>query len=789
MSEFETRRPLVRVMVTETRDSGVYVKVHETARSGYIRRRELSWDRRVRVIPRMPQPGEEIDAVVLGDDDHGYLRLSTRLLTDPWKDVISERRYRKGQQVEGEVVNIRHYGAYVQVEPGVDAVLWFRDIPRLPNQAIDEILRVGDRVLGVIKELDLERRKMELSIWDALCELEATEHRWKTQVELFEDKQAAFQTLESFEQPVSKMVTGSGFEVVRRFHPPIARPKRFLVVDDDANDLDLICRRLEQEYGVQVLGVRNGDEAAAAIKQGLAFGMALIDLKLNGEHGTEVAEKIWRVRGDQVPILFMSAAQPLDLETAAIDTVKTPLIEKNADEVIDWVDRMCSGYLVDQNVTANEGLQGGDLFVRQLEMTAFARRSLEDRLQEMLAALRKHTQVAQTLVVELDLADRTVSVIAADPPLPDYIVERSIGALYYSPVRGVIEDEEEVRVNQIQQRDLEGRFKNFFPLLSYRSCFGIPLMIPDHVTRHALFVLDGRFGSFDIRRRKRRVQQCQQAGRFLGVAIERSLLLEHMRRYQKRYSQGQLAEDLIHELNNKLSGLRTQAARLQGIMPEEPCRSNSGTQDWFDKAKDAVAELAGVETELRELVKSYERLARHDFDAVDVNEVVQKVRSQLERTAREAGVDIVLDLGVDLPSARCIYSQLQQVVMNLVLNAIQQIKHHQQQFRAIRQELPGQVLLLSRGQVVVQTRCQDSGLPWPVQIRVIDTGPGAHWQQRDRIFSMGFSNRGGAGLGLFISRNLIEATGGQVTLAASMMLVGSMFVIELPHHTSPGDGK
>ncbi len=52
---------------------------------------------------------------------------------------------------------------------------------------------------------------------------------------------------------------------------------------------------------------------------------------------------------------------------------------------------------------------------------------------------------------------------------------------------------------------------------------------------------------------------------------------------------------------------------------------------------------------------------------------------------------------------------------------------------------------------------------------------------------MGISNRGGAGLGLYISRNLIEMAGGEVSLSGSLIFVGSEFTVDLPAFASAGE--
>ena len=70
---------------------------------------------------------------------------------------------------------------------------------------------------------------------------------------------------------------------------------------------------------------------------------------------------------------------------------------------------------------------------------------------------------------------------------------------------------------------------------------------------------------------------------------------------------------------------------------------------------------------------------------------------------------------------------------------------------------------------------------WPVQVRFLDSGPGAHYQLWERIFDFGFTTRsGGAGLGLTISRQIATSLGGRLRVQESYMLWGTTFVLELP---------
>ena len=82
--------------------------------------------------------------------------------------------------------------------------------------------------------------------------------------------------------------------------------------------------------------------------------------------------------------------------------------------------------------------------------------------------------------------------------------------------------------------------------------------------------------------------------------------------------------------------------------------------------------------------------------------------------------------------------------------------------------------------VFVQTKHVENNKKLPIEIRIMDSGPGIHWRNWERNFAQGYSGRGGAGLGLHISRGLIERMGGQLFLLDSILFVGSAFVVQLP---------
>jgi signal transduction histidine kinase len=173
-------------------------------------------------------------------------------------------------------------------------------------------------------------------------------------------------------------------------------------------------------------------------------------------------------------------------------------------------------------------------------------------------------------------------------------------------------------------------------------------------------------------------------------------------------------------------------------------------------------------------------MAGENWEAVDVNAVVEKVKLQMNKLAEEEEVTIHIEAG-DLPLARAISSRLEQILLNLVLNAIQQISKQRETMAALPKQEEGDLALLQKGQIIIRPQVVETDPDRPIQILVLDTGPGIPYPDRKRIFLLDTTTREeGHGWGLFISRNLAELMHGRLRLAGSLRFIGSAFAVELP---------
>jgi signal transduction histidine kinase len=353
--------------------------------------------------------------------------------------------------------------------------------------------------------------------------------------------------------------------------------------------------------------------------------------------------------------------------------------------------------------------------------------------------------------------------------------------LYYSPVRQVIEENQEFLDNNIDPND--SKFKNFFSSVDFVSCLGLPIPLLDQETDHALFLLSDEQNGFSDRDDigRRRLEFARIGVYFLSVAIEREALLNFMYRYQEKYALGHLLGDMVHETNHKLSTLIHDVSNLRSRFASLPNWEDAGrVRYWLNAMEKEVDNIEIHSGEISMLIESFDRQAKYKYERIDVNDVVKKAAWQVKTTALEKKTTIHLDLDPALPKSVGVSLQVEQVVFNLVLNAIQMIEVYIDNLEKARRLLDLGSPLLQQGMVIVQTRCVGSEDAQAIEIRVIDNGPGIHWSQQDLIFLEDFSGRGGAGRGLSLSLNLVERMGGSLKLHNSLRFFGSVFSITLP---------
>lgn len=166
--------------ISGMRDFGAFVDLGGA--DGLVHISELSWHRidHPREVVKL---GDEVEVYVLGvDQESGRISLSRKkLLPNPWDTVA--QRYAQNQLVEGKVTRILDYGAFAEIEPGVEGLLHVSQLSRNPVEDPRAVVKEGEVHLLRIVSIDQKRQRIGLSL-KAVTPTEQIE--WMAQKELAE---------------------------------------------------------------------------------------------------------------------------------------------------------------------------------------------------------------------------------------------------------------------------------------------------------------------------------------------------------------------------------------------------------------------------------------------------------------------------------------------------------------------------------------------------------------------------------------------------------------------------
>ena len=148
--------------VVSITDYGAFVEL-EKGVEGLVHISEMSWTHHVRHPSKLVQVGDSVEAMVLNvDREHQKISLGIKQLEpDPWSTV--EQRYPIGTRHEGRVRNLTAFGAFVELEDGIDGLVHISDLSWTRRvQHPSEIMKKGDLAQVVILNIDVENRKISL---------------------------------------------------------------------------------------------------------------------------------------------------------------------------------------------------------------------------------------------------------------------------------------------------------------------------------------------------------------------------------------------------------------------------------------------------------------------------------------------------------------------------------------------------------------------------------------------------------------------------------------------------
>jgi two-component system NtrC family sensor kinase len=230
-------------------------------------------------------------------------------------------------------------------------------------------------------------------------------------------------------------------------------------------------------------------------------------------------------------------------------------------------------------------------------------------------------------------------------------------------------------------------------------------------------------------------------------------LQQQVVRAERLATLGELAAGVVHELNNPLTSITVYAEYLVRKLESQGAEVTD-----VEKLRRIGASAQRILRFSRDLVQ-YARPSGTDLESVDVASVVRSSVSICEHLVERGGIDLGIDVDPELPVIQAVAGQLEQVLINLITNAVHAVENG--------------------GRVCVRARVHG---PSTIELEVTDSGPGIPEPDRERIFEPFFTTKPdgkGTGLGLPIVRNIIDQHRGEISVGSSD-LGGAAFRVILP---------
>jgi small subunit ribosomal protein S1 len=171
----ERYRPGMRVQgkVRNLTDFGAFVEL-ENGVDGLLHISDMSWTRNIGHPSEILKKGQDVEAQILNvDRENKRISLGLKQVQpDPWDSVA--RRYPMGSRVTGKVVRLTDFGAFIELEPGVDGLLHISQMANRPISSAGEIVNVGDELTLMVIRVDPQERRIGLSLKELAHAFEPT---------------------------------------------------------------------------------------------------------------------------------------------------------------------------------------------------------------------------------------------------------------------------------------------------------------------------------------------------------------------------------------------------------------------------------------------------------------------------------------------------------------------------------------------------------------------------------------------------------------------------------------
>lgn len=517
----------------------------------------------------------------------------------------------------------------------------------------------------------------------------------------------------------------------------------FVYVVDDEPGIALLCNRLLTRAGYKVVTETDPRKAIEYLKEN-TIDLLLVDIRMPEVDGFEVIQHAQRLQPDAT-VLIMTGHGTVETAIRALRQGVDGLLMKpfnQGNELIEAVKLALADSQTKRDAARTQALR--PLFSVTEALLSETRR--EPLLDLIVNAICGHIQCAQAACYQQDTETGEYSLLASRgiDPTQNYL----------DMISYVDDSTTPLMVN--------ANGPGFPALKAHLSALGLGAVILTPIARPnmSIVLLAARTVS-ESPFRESDLEMFQILARQSITALENSRLYAEQLAYvrkveesqkallqaEKMAAAGRLSASIAHEVNNPLQAVQN-CLHLAGRedLPEEK------RKEYFDLAR---TELERLMLTVRRMLDFY-RPGASSLEQVDLKEMLQYILALMSKQLNESKVRVNMDFPEQPPTIRAVGSQMQQVFINLILNAADAMP--------------------DGGQLQITTRQLNTG----VEILFQDNGKGIPEEKQANIFEPFFSTKdGGTGLGLTVSYNIITAHGGVLELLPERGS-GACFRIFLP---------
>ena len=816
------------VTVVEHRLSGIAVK-DENGEAGWLPYSELSyetsaiWESRDAIREKYPSE-TPLDVVVIGGgsrEGSDPIVSVAAAIRDPWKEDVPEWTKVKTPKIMVVTHTFSRNRYRGTIQPGVEAIIEREDFEEaLGDKAKAEfyVPRVGDRLAGIVVDLDIERRRVKLSVSELFKDIRAKNSASAIDM-LAEHSEADSRTLatiyETSDDKSGRLTT--------------ARPGRVLILGDDKQQAEcfgrfldiegfetLVCSTPTEAYAC--LGIVDGDTAGpqaldeeAACEKDLDA--AIIDIHLAddealGSKGDGIAFarrlkkyyrrcRIYFISGDpdSADLAEQRAEAARDLDVCGFLFKPVP-----ADELLHWLDQTTErdGYDVFMEYARSEIATSPSKEAQDGAAVLSAKETRDRAVNKILSDLQKGLKADSVFLFSMNRVTFETTIVAqCGEPLANQ--DQYLQRLRSSPVSDVCLPRKDQVICWYDEDTSNDFGKHRYLLYCYSaprkhcdlcrkvkprpckkhwygSCAAASVSAPDEFSpAYAVFAI-----SMEPRAFPEATAEWQM--RLAAAELSNALRQEHDQKSRESEHSflmtGRSACTVGHDLCNSLQfgiDINTALALARAL------RSGSAGQASLDELLNVLEEASNRLRLATDVAQSFRDLSRdQDEPAEEVRfvEILKGKRGVIlaahpETSARDVEVHQTLcDTRAEEEGiVRIRRNAMVRVFQNLLNNSAQQI---------------GDLGVLPRGVRVdpaIRRQEEEGGAEGPEMlcVDVIDSGPGIHWDDRKRIFRAKESTKkNGSGMGLFIAQEEVAKLGGSIEVSESVLGLGSKFRVWLP---------